>query len=382
MTHLTELISSVRRRWFATAALRTVGAACGAASLPVLAAVLLERMLEPAGVSLVVLGTAAIVLAVAGASIVASRMARRPDDRRVARFIEERAVRIPGVGPLDDCVVSAVDARASATHHEGFATLIAASASRRLEGIAAHDLVSSGALRRSGAIALGGGLCLALAVVLGMPSLRRAMETARLQVFPQAVTVEVFPGNARLVTGHSLKIQARVRAGGRDITHVSPHLVVTAGADERIIEMERAADGFAFEIASIDRTFRYRVRTGSVLSPEFTVTALVPPRVQRIDVRYDYPSFSNLSTREVQDGGDVYGPAGTRVRLRIHTDKPIASGHLTLSSGTVALKRAGSAIVDAEFVLSRDDAYRVRLLDVDGLTADSDSEYFIRLMDD
>ncbi|HXG53784.1 MAG TPA: hypothetical protein VNJ03_00250, partial [Vicinamibacterales bacterium] len=47
-----------------------------------------------------------------------------------------------------------------------------------------------------------------------------------------------------------------------------------------------------------------------------------------------------------------------------------------------ALKRAGSAIVDAEFVLSRDDAYRVRLLDVDGLTADSDSEYFIRLMDD
>nr|MBA3297416.1 hypothetical protein [Acidobacteriota bacterium] len=172
MAVLNKLISDVRRRWFAGVALRLFGFAAVAASLPVLTAVLLDRTIEPAGIPLVVLGSAAAVLAVAGAAIVASRIERRPDDRRVARFVEERASRLPGVGSLDDCVVSAVDARAAAAEHAGFAALIAATATRRLEGIAAHDLVPTGALRSAAAIALAGGLLLAVAIALGIPPLR------------------------------------------------------------------------------------------------------------------------------------------------------------------------------------------------------------------
>ena len=33
-------------------------------------------------------------------------------------------------------------------------------------------------------------------------------------------------------------------------------------------------------------------------------------------------------------------------------------------------------------MLAKDDSYRIRLADADGLTSDGDSEYFIRLMDD
>jgi hypothetical protein len=36
-------------------------------------------------------------------------MQPRPDDRHVARFIEERAAVLPGVEPLDDALVSAVE---------------------------------------------------------------------------------------------------------------------------------------------------------------------------------------------------------------------------------------------------------------------------------
>ncbi len=146
--------------------------------------------------------------------------------------------------------------------------------------------------------------------------------------------------------------------------------------------MMPAADGFSFHFESVDRTFEYTVAAGPVASPAYTVTALVPPRVQRIDIQYQYPSFSGLSPRTEEDGGDIYAPAGTRVRLAIHVDKPVAAGELAMSSGASALTGTGGNVVHADLVLAKDDSYRIRLTDADGLASDGDSEYFIRLMDD
>ena len=47
-------------------------------------------------------------------------------------------------------------------------------------------------------------------------------------------------------------------------------------------------------------------------------------RVERIDLHYEYPPFTGLRPRDEQNGGDIYAPAGTKVRLRVQTDKPIA----------------------------------------------------------
>ena len=85
------------------------------------------------------------------------------------------------------------------------------------------------------------------------------------------------------------------------------------------------ADGgvFSYAFESVDRSFQYRVVAGGAASDAFAVTALSPPKVQSIDVSYTYPAFTGLSPREDKDGGDVYAPAGTRVRLQIHADKPL-----------------------------------------------------------
>jgi hypothetical protein len=127
MSQLNALISSVRRRWFACVWWRALGLACAAAAFPVFAAIVLDRLLTPAGTPLVILGAAAFVLAVAAVAMVAVRIERRPNDRRVARFVEESAGRLPGVGSLDDCVVSAVDASRGDAERAGFAALIVAS---------------------------------------------------------------------------------------------------------------------------------------------------------------------------------------------------------------------------------------------------------------
>ncbi len=141
-------------------------------------------------------------------------------------------------------------------------------------------------------------------------------------------------------------------------------------------------DGFAFAFESVDRSFTYTVAAGAARSSSYSVTALFAPRVRQIDLDYTYPPFTGLKPRTEEDGGDIYAPAGTRVRLRIRTDKPVASGEIAMSSAGAALRSAGDCLLEGDLVLTKDDSYRLRLVDDDGLRASGDTEYFIRLMDD
>ena len=148
--------------------------------------------------------------------------------------------------------------------------------------------------------------------------------------------------------------------------------------------MPRRGNEFEFAFESVDRTFTYRVSAGSRASRDFTVSALFPPKVRRIDAHYEYPSFTGLSPRDEEDGGDLYAPDGTRVRLRIHTDKPVESGTMAISDGakTAPFRKTGTTELEADLVLTKNEAYRVQLADADGLRGGGETEYFIRLMDD
>jgi uncharacterized protein DUF4175 len=381
-SELRSFIAQVRRRWFRLVALRTIGRAGCAAAIPIGAGVLAEALLRPQGWPLLLLAGSAIALSLAAAGIVLYRTQRRPDDRHVARYIEERA---SAAGErFDDEIVSAVDIADGHVHPGGevFKPLILADALRRLQAIDPSVLVDGEQLRRA-RVEAAGGLCLVAAILaLGIPSLRRAAETAWLAAVPDAIQVEVLPGNAKVVRGQPLEIAATIRGKAAAVARISPQLVVSAGADRRTVGMVRDGDRYRFEFESVDRTFRYRVTAGTASSPEYTVSALVAPRVERIDLHYQYPPFSGLAPREEEDGGDIYAPAGTRVRLRIHTDKPVSGGELALGAGKIALRPAGDKLLEGELTLAQDDSYRVHLTDAESLQAASDSEYFIRLMDD
>ena len=71
-----------------------------------------------------------------------------------------------------------------------------------------------------------------------------------------------------------------------------------------------------------------------VSSRAYTVTVIRPPHVERIDLRYEYPAAFRMAAREEEDGGDIYGPAGTRVRVTVHVDKPVTRAALNLTGGS------------------------------------------------
>src|SRR5438874_2271366 len=95
------------------------------------------------------------------------------------------------------------------------------------------------------------------------------------------------------------------------------------------------------------------------------------------------PHTAILKPRTEQDSGDIYAPAGTDVRLRIHTDRPAAAGHMTLGTGTsLALSADGNGVLSVSLKVVEDGSYRVALADAEGLSSAGDTEYFIRTLED
>jgi hypothetical protein len=372
--------SRVRRRWFAQAALRTVARAAFAAAVPGLAALLIERLFRPVGPALVLLGAAAVIAALGAAAFAVWQMQRRPNDTQVARFIEERASELPGITPLDDTIVSAVDGFGDGTP---LAPLLHHAAARRLSEFTPVQIVPTATIRRGLIETVAGVALLAFTLFLGRTPLARSFDTVWLGLNPNAIQISVQPGDVRVIGGSPLQIRAIVHTGNRPLTHLQPTMTVIAGSDQRRVPMTVEGGAFVFPFESVDRSFTYKIGAGGASTRDFTVTALFAPRVERIDLHYEYPSFTGLRPRDEQNGGDIYAPAGTRVRVRVQTDKPIAAAEMTMTgAGAKPLRTAGDRTAEIELVLSRDDSYRVRLTDLDGLGSPGETEYFIRLMDD
>jgi hypothetical protein len=381
---LRSRLAAVRRRWFTLAALRTAARALGAAALPILVALAIELVVRPEGAALMIVAAGAVAASLALAALAIRRMQPRPDDRHVARFIEERAAQLPGGEALDDALVSAVEVCEGPVEpaREPFIPLIVGGALRRLRVLLPGQIVETGAIRTAALQAAGSAAALGLVLVLGAPALGRALDTAHVRFFPGSIDVRVEPGDTRVPAGSALRIRAVVTGRETVLSRFPPSLVVSAGGDERTVHMTREGSAFAYDFESVDRSFTYRVSAGRAASDEYTVTALFPPRVRQIDLRYEYPAFTGLAPRDDEDGGDIYGPAGTAVRVRVHTDKPIADGQLALGTTPLAMRRAGDRLLEADLVLKADGSYRISLADEDGLRADDHTEYYIRLMDD
>src|SRR5690606_27039729 len=114
--------------------------------------------------------------------------------------------------------------------------------------------------------------------------------------------------------------------------------------------------------------------------PEYVITVVRPPRVERIDLELTFPKGLGLEPRHEEDSGDIYAPAGTKVRVTVTADKPLASAHLTLVDGTEVALEGESQVRTADLVVDKDGSYRVALADTDGLTSDGETEYFIRTL--
>jgi hypothetical protein len=325
----------------------------------------------------VVLAGGVFVIAVSGVIWGLLPLRDAPSDAQLARFVEER------VPALDDRLVAAVDVHAAdrRTPAPLLSGRLVEDAARRVDAIDLDDIVPATRLRRGGLRAGAAAVILLVLAVMAREPARLSLDAASLALFPARIRLDVLPGSIRVVQGAPLTIEARL-VGNR--APVAARVEVGGGNTWRNTEMLADTGGrFRLPLPPVSADFQYRVAAGSIISPVYRVTVARPPRVVRIDADYVYPAGLGMPPRTETDGGDLYAPAGTDVTLRIHTDRPVASGQLLFAAGRPAelTVRAPSELVTT-LRITADGSYRVGLRDHEGLADPGQTEYFIRAIED
>ena len=293
---IAALLRAVRWRWAAARALSAAARTAAAATLVLALLLGADRLAGPDGWLLVALGVSA-----AGATAVLAlwffRAFRRlPDDRQVARFIEEQCPEI------EDRLASAVAVEGSVSP---LGHLVLEDAARHVRGVDLDRIVQGRALRRAAGACIG---AVAAFVALSIPAADVVGRIAQ-----------------------SAWLYAASPGGG----------VVPDAGDP--------------------------------------LAATEAPGVERIDVAYAYPAYTQLAPRVDRGGGDVFAPEGTTVTITVHTDRQVGDGSLRFGSGNaLRLAAAGATALAATFDVTQDDSYRIALAGTDT----SETEYVIRATPD
>ena len=372
LTTLRAVLADIARRRAALAWRRGWTTGACAAALVLGATRVALALAAPTGatfVALVVLGGSAAFAAL----LVSLRAARvSSTDLQLARLVEER------VGGLDDVLVSAIDYAGRPGHASAMADRLAASALRAVEPDGADRVVASADLAFAGRTALGAAVALALAVALFVGPAADAVRVAAAYVVPSQFQIAVEPGNVRVRAGGTVTIVARVLGGAAPL---APALVAGDGPDAASQLMTPVGDGaYEFTVPDVSVTFTYRVRAGGLRSADYTVTVVRPPRVERIDLDYAYPPALRLEPRREEDGGDIYAPEGTTVRLTVTADRAVTASALVLADGSRVALGVDGRVAAGGLTVRTDGSYRVALVEDDGVETADDTEYFIRTL--
>jgi hypothetical protein len=373
LDRLLTVLEAMRRRWLRGRALRVVARVAGLLAALLLVAHGLVRVLGLTGAPLVLVVAAALVTTAVVATSAAWPLVRRPSDRDVARFVEERW------SDSEQRLVSAIDARPTALK-----PLLVREAATLVEQLDPDIVFPIEPRRRAVRWAMAACAALAASLVATNNTTVRAGRTAWFALRPAAFELHVQPGHARVVTGEPLTLAATLGGVPRGVEPPAVEVQIKGAGADATHTMERDGARYRLRLPRITSGFEYQVIAGAVSSEKYRVQMLHRPRVARVDVSYEYPPFTGLPPRREEDSGDVYAPLGTRITLHVRANKPLQSATLvrTDSDARQPMRTDGGRLAEAGFTLEGHGAYRIALNDVDGLKSPGETEYFLRVMDD
>ncbi|MSU32070.1 MAG: hypothetical protein EXS25_05310 [Pedosphaera sp.] len=126
----------------------------------------------------------------------------------------------------------------------------------------------------------------------------------------------------------------------------------------------------------------YRVIAGDAVSPEYTLEAFIPAKVQTATIGLTPPTYTRIGPTE-QAMGDITIIRGTRALFRMEGNVPLGSASLRFTNGAeILLSLAGSNFWTAQLTLTNDTAYEYALTDLKGRPGIDRSLFRIRALPD
>jgi len=330
-----SLLDRVRREMFAARVLTGLTGYVGLLLGYALLLLFIELLLAPpAGVRLAAL-ISFVLLAVAGAALLPlRRFFENPSDEEIALLIESHR------GDLNNELINAV--RFTVEPQEMEHPLVRAAlaeSGRRATDLDPRGVVSWRGFRRmavlSGALAVAWALLLVIAYDRTANALLRLVNpSSNIGRLGRVRIVEVIPGDATVVLGDNLTIEAVLDGmSGADVAARLEH----SGEDGPVQSepMLRAEQNrYTAELVAIKAPRTYRVVVGGSQSRLFQIRVTERPLVTRVAAAYSFPAYTRRAPESVADtAGIIQALKGSKASLTIFSNKRLRSAGLSLGEG-------------------------------------------------
>ncbi|OGT74357.1 MAG: hypothetical protein A3H44_02070 [Gammaproteobacteria bacterium RIFCSPLOWO2_02_FULL_57_10] len=208
---------------------------------------------------------------------------------------------------------------------------------------------------------------------------------------PLEIAISVEPGDISMQRGDAATIVARV-------TNASPSeiqlRIQTDNVNWQDLTMQQDRSGsdsasYSYFMPSVQEDLVYYVnfvQNGEQRSEQFRISLYDLPKVEQIDLAYQYPQYTGIENNSEEDTGDMLVPEGTEVELQVTFNKNVETAVIEFQEGeagyqSVPLTIDGN-IGRASFTVAGDSVYRVVATDFEDLVSQDPLDYYIRSIPD
>lgn len=323
----------------------------------------------------------ALVLVISAWLLIVRPLRSRIPDVRLARLVEEKC-------ELSDRLVTAVECGDDpGGASPAIVSRLTNDASSHCSTVDMDRIVDP-----KHAIAYGAGaLVVVLALVplffVGPAPLSQGMAVLYLpidgSVSASTAFINVSPGTARVPRGSDQKIKASLNGFDAPNARIFVRRLDADGWSSNAMEPAKNAAEFQYLIFNIQDSVVYYVESSGVRSPEFTMEVADLPFVKSIDLVLDFPAYTKLPSKKIENGGEVAAVKGTAVNVVAALSGRAKSARIVLGDGArVEMTSEDGLEFTGQFTVKQNGTYKIEVTSLEGERYNGSNEYDITVLDD
>ena len=380
--NLDELIAQVRAHLKTRGILRATAITLSLALVSLILAAVAADSLSEKTTALFVLRILPIVVTLAAAWLFFSRaMRQKISDARIALLVEEKC-------RLEDRLVTAVEfAEDTRDASPAIVDRLVNDAGARSSSVNVEKIVDPRYSYGYGTVS-----CVIVLVLLGLFVLRFSPLSDGMAalyspdgdaVSANATFINVSPANARVPRGSDQKIKADLHGFDSSIAQV---FIRRLDSDRWIgnpMEPAKNSNEFQFLIFNIQDSVTYYIEAAGIKSLEFTLDVADLPFVKQLDLVLDFPSYTGLPNKKIENGGEVAALKGTTVSVIAQLNAGAKSARLVMNDGSkIEMSPGSDNQFIGEFAVKQNGSYRVEITSEGGESYNGSNEYDISVLED
>ena len=195
--------------------------------------------------------------------------------------------------------------------------------------------------------------------------------------------IDVLPGDATIARGSDLTIHARLIGFESDEADLLTRTSSNAPFERLPFVPAADSDGYEAMLFDVEGETDYLVQSAGVRSSLYTLEVVDLPYVERLELEYHFPAYTQLAARTIENGGDIAVLHGTEVRLRAFPTMGTPAGQILFNeSDARALTLDEEGAFTTSFEVNEEGFYRIDLQGPKGEMMAASPQYTIDVLTD